>query len=163
MTRGFTLLEVMLVMAIVTILMLACLPRLSSNHDAMQLRESAKTALETLRYAHDQSLVLKRPVRCSYDAQGHRWYLEVAEDVVGTSFVPIRRSWEGFLELPETVHMARFVSRTPHGDRSVGHAMFFPYGDLPSVEIILSGHGNELTITYAGRTRQGVIRAGSTT
>ncbi len=80
-SAGFTLIEMIVVMSIISALLLVMLPVLSSVLGVDQ-RKAAQELSATLRYVYDESVVQNAPMRIAYDLDHNRWWVEVADGPV---------------------------------------------------------------------------------
>ena len=155
--KAFTLLELLLVVAIITVLLAGSLPRFSGAHERTRLEETAKTALAAARYAHEQAIARRRPIRFGYDLSRHRWQIEQAEDIVGSRFAPIEIGWDSLTWLPRSVRVARLTA-TSDGIEQAGDVLFGPYRNSPAVDLVLTNPAGAVLARYVGATRFGDIR-----
>ena len=71
--RGFSLLEILLVMAILVIASLLAAAAMTGGFDGMRLRSSAKEITAQLRYTRAQAIASGRAQRFTIDPRGHTW------------------------------------------------------------------------------------------
>ena len=71
--RGFTLLEIVLVMALIAITGVLALGVLTGGFDRMLLRSSAKEMTAQLRFARAHAIATGAPQRFEIDPRGHAW------------------------------------------------------------------------------------------
>ncbi len=71
--RGFSLLEMLLVMAIIAIASLLATAVLTGGIDSMRLRSSAKQIAANLRYTRAQAISTGQPQRFLIDPRAHAW------------------------------------------------------------------------------------------
>src|SRR3546814_17051877 len=71
--RGFSLLEIMLVIAIVALASLLAAAALSGGIDGLRLRSAAKEIAAQLRYTRTQALATGEPQRFTIDPHAHTW------------------------------------------------------------------------------------------
>ena len=72
-THGFTLLEVLVVLALIAFATTLAAMALTGGMDGMRLRSSSKEIAAQLRYARAQAIVTGVPQRFAIDPAGHRW------------------------------------------------------------------------------------------
>jgi general secretion pathway protein H len=71
--RGFTLLEIVVVMVIVAAAVLLGAMAVTGGAERMQLRSSGKQIAANLRYARAQAIATGRPQRFEIDPRAHAW------------------------------------------------------------------------------------------
>lgn len=71
--RGFTLLEILVVMALIAFATTLAAVAFTGGMDGMRLRSSSKEIASQLRYARAQAIVTGVPQRFLIDPAGHRW------------------------------------------------------------------------------------------
>ena len=83
--RGFTLLELILVLALIAFASLLAAAALSGGFDGMRLRAAAKEVAAQLRFTRTQALATGEPQRFTIDPAAHRWTApkQLALDFVG--------------------------------------------------------------------------------
>ena len=72
-TDGFSLLEVLLVVAIIAIASLLATAAMSGGFEGLQLRASAKEIAANLRYTRAQAIATGQPQRFTIDPRAHTW------------------------------------------------------------------------------------------
>lgn len=72
-TAGFTLLEVVLVLAIVALASLLAAAAIGGGTDGMRLRSAAKEVAAQLRFTRAQALATGEPQRFTIDPAAHAW------------------------------------------------------------------------------------------
>ncbi|MDG6349214.1 GspH/FimT family pseudopilin [Luteimonas sp. 8-5] len=72
-TAGFTLLEVVLVLAIVALASLLAAAAIGDGTDGMRLRSAAKEVAAQLRFTRAQALATGEPQRFTIDPAAHAW------------------------------------------------------------------------------------------
>lgn len=71
--RGFSLLEVLLVVAIIAIASVLAAAAMSGGFEGLQLRASAKEIAANLRYTRAQAIATGQPQRFTIDPRAHTW------------------------------------------------------------------------------------------
>jgi type II secretion system protein H len=89
--RGFTLIELMVVLVLVAILTALILPELRGSHQSELLRSTGRELLRAMHLAYSQTITLHQGHRVRIDAQAGRYLVErAAPDRAGaTGFVPV--------------------------------------------------------------------------
>lgn len=80
-SRGFTLLELLIVLLISTLALAAVGSRLSSGNPATRLQVVANDMASALRYARGQALLRQQPVSVIFTVASHRYQLSHPEKV----------------------------------------------------------------------------------
>ncbi|UZR28674.1 GspH/FimT family pseudopilin [Methylococcus mesophilus] len=127
--RGFTLLEMLLVLGIGAILMAVAVPNVMPAIEAAQLSSAARDVASGLRFARGQALSRRQEVRFTLDVPGHRYRVSTRPKVFG---------------LPSGVGLKLFTASGEVEGEGVGSILFFPDG---------SSTGGRVTLEAAGRKR----------
>lgn len=72
-TAGFSLLEMMLVVALIATASLLAAMAVTGGFDGMKLRSNSKEVAAQLRYTRAQAIATGQPQRFVIDPRGHRW------------------------------------------------------------------------------------------
>ena len=72
-SRGFTLLEVVLVLALIALASLLAAAALTGGFDGMRLRAAAKEVAAQMRFTRAQAIATGEPQRFTLDPRSHRW------------------------------------------------------------------------------------------
>ena len=84
---GFTLVELLVVMAIVVVLAAVTVPYARNSYRGLQLEDAARTLGARIGAARALAVQMDRPVRFRIDQDGRQHWIEVATNVLGTEFV----------------------------------------------------------------------------
>ncbi|MEW6037104.1 MAG: GspH/FimT family pseudopilin [Pseudomonadota bacterium] len=128
-SRGFTLLEMLLVLGIGAILMAVAVPNVIPAIEAAQLGSAARDVASGLRFARGQALSRRQEVRFTLDVPGRRYRVSTRPKVFG---------------LPSAVGLRLFTAAGEAEGEGVGSILFFPDG---------SSTGGRVTLEAAGRKR----------
>lgn len=79
-TRGFTLLELVLVLGLVALSSLLAAAAMSGGVDGMRLRSAAKELAAQLRFTRAQAIATGEPQRFTLDPVAHRWTAPKSRD-----------------------------------------------------------------------------------
>ena len=110
--RGFTLLELILVLALVALASGLAAAALSGGFDGMRLRSAAKEIAAQLRFTRAQAIATGEPQRFTIDPAAHRWTAPKARD--GT--------------VPKQLGIAFLGAREVQPSAGEGAIVFFPDG-----------------------------------
>lgn len=110
--RGFSLLEVILVLAIVALASLLAAAAVGGGADGMRLRSAAKEVAAQLRYTRAQALATGEAQRFVIDPEAHTWTAPKQRDG----------------ELSDKLAIVFTGAREVQPDEGVGAIMFFPDG-----------------------------------
>ena len=131
---GVTLTEMLVVIAIASILLAVVFPAVGSGLRTLELRSAATRLAIAARYARDQAVHRQRTFQLAVDS-GRR-VVEIG-DVDGST--PRR------YELPESVRIAR-VLPAAQTEESLQRFLFLPDGAAPEFRIVLANDRRELAV-----------------
>jgi len=146
--RGFTLLEIVLVMAIIALASVLAAAAMTGGFKGMQLKASAKEIASNLRYTRTQAIATGQPQRFVLDPAKHAWQAPNAHhgsipDKVGIEFTGAREA---------------LANGAPS---SQGAIEFFPDGAATGGRIRLTAGGAAWNIDVAWLTGQVQLRQGT--
>ena len=110
--RGFTLLEMVLVLALIAVASVMAAAALSGGFDGMRLRSAAKELSAQLRFTRAQAIATGEPQRFTIDPKAHRWTAPKQRDG----------------ELPRQIAIAFIGAREVQPSEGEGAIVFFPDG-----------------------------------
>jgi general secretion pathway protein H len=147
--RGFTLLEIILVMAIIALASVLAAAAMTGGFKGMQLKASAKEIASNLRYTRTQAIATGQPQRFVIDPAKHAWQAPNAHhgsipDKLGIEFTGAREAQAGGTST------------------SQGAIEFFPDGAATGGRIRLTAGTSAWDIDVAWLTGQVQLRQGST-
>lgn len=134
--RGVSLLEMLLVVAIIAAASLLATTALSGGFDGLQLRSSAKQVAANLRHARAQAISTGKPQRFAIDPRAHVW--QGAKDRKG--------------EIPKKLGIVFTGAREVQPRADVGVIMFFPDGASTGGRIQLNSRGAAWNVDVAWLT-----------
>jgi general secretion pathway protein H len=147
-TRGFTLLELLVVFAIASVLMALVPIAFERLREGAQYRNALRTMMSEMRQARQQALTEGHPVRFQVDL-GQRSYGRV-----GAVMHPV----------PQALQLRATVARVELQPNQVAAIQFLPSGGATGGSIDLlraSGAGTRLRVDWlSGRVEQQALRAG---
>jgi prepilin-type N-terminal cleavage/methylation domain-containing protein len=146
-SRGFTMVELAMVMLVIGIIGAVTLPRFGGVLDRHQLRRTVNTMRGAVRYLHARAALTKRIYRLVFDLDKQRiWYCYL--DRVTNDCQAERTNEFGEYDLPETVRIVDVTD--PQGKKiREGEAMthFHPTGWAePSTIHLRGGASRQMTI-----------------
>ncbi len=148
--RGFTLLELMIVLVVIVLVFAVSYPSLSRGTAALSLRTTGRDILNTLRYAREKAVTQQLGMLVTVDRENQK--LRLTDDF-----------GEGDREylLPENVRIQRVVmGGTETAENSVT-VRFLPNGSSDTVEILLqSRNGSSLKVVSDPISGGACIRPG---
>ena len=133
-SSGFTLLELVLVMLVLTIVMAMAAPSLTHFWRGSRLRDSAEQVVAVTRYARTQAISDGTVYRFNIDPQSRSYFLTMRE---GEQFVRTGTEFgrEFTFPLETQIELSRIDGQTPD------HIDFFPTGrsELATIRVSASG------------------------
>jgi prepilin-type N-terminal cleavage/methylation domain-containing protein len=155
--RGFTLLELLLVVCILGVLLATSMPRFAGVHGRLQLREMGKTLGAEMRFCQEYAVAKEIEVRVTYLPGEQRFRVTAASDAAASKFQDLITPWDGVLEMPPAVQVSRLETTYADGRKETGEAMFGPYGPAPTVAWSLESGQEKVSVRYAGVTQLVVV------
>lgn len=111
--RGFTLVEVLIVMAILALILAVVPPLFSSSLSSATLKAAARDVAAGLRHARSEAITLNKEVRFRLDVEAHSF--TIGDD-------------KGALSLPSDVELVLFTATSEVLDDQTGMIRFFADG-----------------------------------
>lgn len=111
--RGFTLLEVMVVLVLAALLLTTVSPRFFGVVTTAEVRGAARQLAAGLRYARSRSIVSKQEVAMVLDVDRHQYHIQGQQQVQ---------------RLPEQIELTLVTARSEISDTTRGSIRFFPDG-----------------------------------
>jgi general secretion pathway protein H len=131
---GVTLVEMLVVVAIASILLAVVFPSVGSGLGTMELKSAATRVAGAARYARDQAVYHQKTFEFQIAPQQGVF---TVTDLTGEN--------ERRYELPESVRIASLTPSTG-AEESVRRFWFLPDGGAPAFEIVLSNDRRELAV-----------------
>ncbi len=151
--RAFTLVELLVVVAIIAIVAGMVAPYASGSLAGMRVRQAALTLAEHIRYAQALAVDRERATRLSIDEKTPGYRLELAKDLVGVEFAAAPGVAGAFISLPERVRFDGVAfAFAPDGVENA--LLFFPQGQWSSGRLWLT----DGTDTFLVRINNGLGR-----
>ena len=126
-STGFSLIELLVVLAIAALILTVTPPLLSSAMPGLQLKSSARQVAAGLRYARDRAVVERTETRLMLDLES------------GIITVTDRG---GSISIPEDLNIALVTAVSELDSDKQGHIRFYPDGTSTGGRITLSYKGN---------------------
>lgn len=134
--RGFSLVELMVVLLVISLALVITYPSLSRGTAALNLRAAGRDVLGTLRYARETAITEQKTMKVTFDAEKQQVILS---DEVGDG----ARSYS----MPRNVRMVRLLLSGREIVEPVAAIRYMTNGSSETAEIVLqSGTGATLTI-----------------
>ncbi len=138
--RGFTLLELVLVMVILCIAMAVAAPSLSGWSHASRLRDSAEQFLAAARFAHTQAIAECKTYRLYVDPQARTYWVTMQD---GQQFVNVGSDFGQVFQLPDGVQMQVTSDSAP----TVQYIEFYPSGRSMVATARFSDNAGSIDVT----------------
>ncbi len=131
--RGFTLLELLVVLVVIILVLAVSYPSLSRGTAALSLRTTGRDILNTLRYAREKAVTQQSGMLVTVDRENQK--LRLTDDF-----------GEGSREylLPENVRIQRVVMGGNETAENSVTVRFLPNGSSDTVEILLQSRNGSL-------------------
>jgi general secretion pathway protein H len=144
--RGFTLLEIVLVMAIIALASVLAAAAMGGGFHSMQLSASAHRIASNLRYTRAQAIATGQVQRFTIDPRGHTWHAPKAHHG----------------DIPAKLGIAFIGAREVQPHAGVGAIAFFPDGASTGGRVQLSAGKALWTVDVAWLTGQVKVTHGTT-
>ena len=156
--RGFTLLEVSIVLLIIGLLIALAIPRLP-DITSTRLQASADKLAVTLGYLSDEAALRGRVYRLSLDLDRGNWRVTVtAPYATGDIAAGFVEEWDPYIraeQLPPDVRLDSVESGTNRYESGTAELIFTPDGNGLPVKVVLAAGLHTYTVSYdpiSGRT-----------
>lgn len=144
--RGFTLVELLLVLLIVAIAAGLTVPNFSKTYARIQLKKTAEDLAYLMRYAQSRAVVKNRPVRLTFDEEFSRYWLTEATAEDNEEFARISGRWGKTYPVSEKIEV--FSDKL--------FVTFYPDGHMDRQLIYVTRE--ERTLTISTREQRGYVR-----
>ena len=145
--RGVSLLEMLLVVALLAVISVLAAGAMTGGFAGMQLRSQAKQITAQLRYTRTHAIATGQPQRFTIDPQAHTWA------------APNDRSGE----IPEKLQVRFIGAREVQPRRGEGAIVFFPDGASTGGRVQLSANKAAMNIDVTWLTGEVRLRRGEVT
>jgi prepilin-type N-terminal cleavage/methylation domain-containing protein len=147
---GFTLFELVVVLAIISVMMMVIIPYARRSNESLQLKEDCLNVTELIKYALDLATHTKRTTKIVINPQDNSYWLEIVPDTMGNkNCEPL----DNFLCNPRYFNKnARLTDITGFDTESNKHYIVFdPAKQWPDASFSLSVRDLIETIKINGR------------
>ncbi|GAB4181761.1 MAG: GspH/FimT family pseudopilin [Wenzhouxiangellaceae bacterium] len=124
-TRGFSLLEILLVLTLMALIMGVAATSLSRNIGSAEIRSAGKAIAAGLRYTRSQAMVRKQPLTFNVDANERTWQAAGRKTV----------------KIPDGMELTLLTARSELTGENAGNIRFFPDGSSSGGRVTIS-HGD---------------------
>lgn len=138
-TQGFTLLELLVVMAILGLIVSMVPLMMGRGLPGVELKSAARSVAAGLRQTRTEAIFSNQPIRFTIDLDDRRYTVSDAD------------RWQ---ELPGDFELTLETSRSEMLDETTGSIQFFPDGSASGGRISLSGKGREYHVMVDWLTGQ---------
>jgi general secretion pathway protein H len=143
-SSGFSLLEILMVMAIIAIASLLAVAVLTGGIDGLRLRSSAKEIAANLRFTRAQALSTGRPQKFVIDPRAHTW--RTVRDRHG--------------EIPRSLDIVFTGTRGLQARAGEGAILFFPDGASTGGRVQLQAGAAAMNVDVAWLTGEVTLKRG---
>ena len=154
--RGFTLIELGLVVTVLAVLLLAATPRFQGTAERLRTEQRAFELAHLLRYARERAITQALEVRWRWDEEERR----VAVEALGDSGQWARLEERVAQSAPLTSQMALSVSDRQGEPVDCACVQFSPDGTTTPTSVVLRRGEEAFTVTVDGATGQPTVTAG---
>ena len=133
---GVTLLELLVVIALASILLAVVFPAVGSGLATLELRTSAQRLAAAARYAREQAVHQQRTYQLEIDGEAGRVVVVDVEEGARRSF-----------ELPASVRVERVLPAAREGEMRSGRFLFYADGGAPLFEVTLENQRRQLVVS----------------
>ncbi len=118
---GFTLLELILVLAVISVVLTLCTPVLRGFFESRQTSDAAQNLLAMTKWARSQAVTRGSPCRLNFDTNAGCYWLTVQD---GGRFVPIRTDIGRRFQLPAGADVRLIID----GNEALGDSCCIQFG-----------------------------------
>ena len=150
---GFTLLELLVVLVIISVMVAFVGPRLAGSITNMNLKAVSKRIAASLRYARSQAISESRPYEAVFDLDKHLMIIRSSQtaqedDQQGEGTEPVSRPPKSY-KLPDDVRLEKAIWKDQEGDSGLFRILFVSNGGSSGGELLLRndrGHRYRITV-----------------
>ena len=146
---GFTLVEILIVLVIISAMIAVVLPRAASSNESLELQDACLSISEALRYVRDLAGQTNKPTRFVISPKERSYWLQIAASGDARRF----GNMEVILPNPASISQAVHVMDLDGFDVLSGHycLVFDPARPWPNASIILSTSSAAKEIAITGK------------
>lgn len=141
-SRGVTLLELLVVVALASVLLAVVFPSVGTGLRTLELRSAAQRLAASARYAREQAIHRQRFYELEIDAEAGT----ISVGDIGRNDSKASSRARRSFELPASVRVERISPEEPGGP-SRRRFLFSPDGAAPAFEIVLSNDRRQVVVT----------------
>ena len=139
--RGVTIMEMLVVIALISILVAIVFPSVGSGLGSLELRTSVQRVAAAARYARDQAI------------HRQRYYaLEIDPEKGSVTVLDAERGSTRSFELPAAVRVEKILPEERQNTDQPRQILFGPDGAWPQFEVVLANQKREVTVSFDALT-----------
>jgi len=150
-SRGFSLLELLVVILLISLISAVVMPRMAASLPAVQLKSTARTVAASLRYARSKAVFESTPYVAVFDHTQRLLAVQPMEEPIEFSELDKLReilNTSRVYELPDGIEFGVFDNSGADEDRDLFSILFFPRGDSTGGKIVLQNlRGRQYALT----------------
>lgn len=138
---GFTLLELMVVLALVGLIATTVVPRLSGSYEKLPLRTAARDLAAIMRFAHSQAISRSRSIAVIFQSESRRILVAIPkedDDHYDDASETNEEAMQRMYFLPEGLSLAFQSEKKETENQDFTIVTFFPIGNSTGADILLS-------------------------
>ncbi|NQT90167.1 MAG: prepilin-type N-terminal cleavage/methylation domain-containing protein [Candidatus Omnitrophica bacterium] len=143
---GFTLIELVLVAAIILVLTAVSTPLFKRTYEDLRLTSSAKELAAVMRFCHERAVFERRPFRLIIDETKRR-YQVFSEDEGRNKFIPLKSRWGRSFRIPDDISI----------ETEADEIDFSPNGNITAAPVYVSNKQGK-TFTIVTERSTGFVR-----
>jgi len=132
---GVTLMELLVVIALASILLAIVFPAVGSGLGTLELRSAATRVAAIARHARDQAVYRQKTMQ-----------MEINSEAGTVSVADLEGGGQQRYEFPDTVHVQEVLPSEDAAASRTRRFFFFPDGAAPEFQVILSNTRRQLTV-----------------
>ena len=134
--RGITLLELLVVVALASLLIAVVFPSVGAGLRTLELRSSAQRLASAMRFARDQAIHRQRFFQLEIDRE-HRTI----------SVLDLEKGERRSFELPASVEVEKVLPEDGGQPSPTRQFLFFPGGGSPPFQVVLGNQNRQVTVS----------------
>ncbi len=142
--RGFTIMELMIVLVMVIIISALAVPNFSAGIPGARLKAAARDVASALRYVRSEAIARAQPTEFSLDVEGHTYQVSGRDRVYAVS---------------DDIRLRLYTAEAELQGGAKGAIRFFPDGSSTGGRITLEADAQRQMVDIVWLTGQVVIRA----
>ena len=146
---AFTLLELMIVLAIIAAMVSVVVPYATRSNETLKIRQECLSMAEAIRYMVDLAMDTRRSTRILIDPKSNSYLLEMATGIGNQDYKPIEDFASAVRRFDRNIHIMDTKGFSTEGNDLC--LVFDPARPWPNASISLSTGDEIKTITIRGR------------